>query len=185
MKPNVYVNELTAPYFARRFAIALFELENLQLAYVADRNLQYAIADKYKYEKGRKYRKAQRAAFRADEDAFQQKLIEKRKRAILRDFHKVWGIYTNNPLSGVIIADYLKTKGNLKYLQSKYEDEEINTALSQWHVFVDTIADLSIQRAREGKSFQARLKQEREFLTEPEPKDESDGEPIEKITPKG
>lgn len=161
---SVYIDKLTAPYYARRFATALFELENLQLSYAADRDMQYAIANKYKYEKGNKYKRAQIAAFKADEDVIQIKAIEKKKRAIFRDFHKVWGIYTGNAQVGLIVADYLKTKGDVKFLEEKYEQGQINEALVQWFKFVDTTADLATQRLREEQAFKKRLREDRKFL---------------------
>lgn len=143
------IPKTSAGKFAKRLGDALFELENMQLAYQADRQLQISIVEKYKDEKGKRFINAQKAAVRGDQDALMIRKIEERKRKVVKSLGEVWAVYTGNEKAGEIIAEYLRRHGDLAKLQKKYTNEEISEAIDLWGDYKKMTHDLYAARQLE------------------------------------
>lgn len=144
----------SSAFFVRRMSNALYELDMLAIAFQAEMEECYVIVEQYKNETNKtKFKKAQRAALRADNAAFGIKSINQRRKKILTEFAKVWGLYNQNDQeSGLIVAEYLRTKGDDVHLREVYGSEKVERALMRWWRYVDMTVELSEARYTENRS---------------------------------
>ena len=156
-KPEVSNEYASVACYARRFANSMREIETLIVSYDADRAKYKAIVERYAYDSGKKYEKAQKAAVKFDNASAQLSILMKRRETILRSFHKVWGLYTRNEKAGKIIADYLRYYGDELKLRKKYSGRDVDVALALWWQYCDTTAMLAIQRNKEAIARHKRL----------------------------
>lgn len=95
-------------------ADAIAEADLMSLACLQEREIHLEIVRVYKDEKGNKYKKAQKAAIRADELTDSANRFQQAKLALWEKLARFWGRYSGNKEKGVIIADWLCSSMKIK-----------------------------------------------------------------------
>ena len=170
------IDQSSAPYFVGRFTSSLRELEMLQIAAQADRERQFAIVEQFKDEKGKRFRKAQMAALKGDEDVKLIQEIERRKKLLYKEFEKVWAMFTGTETGAKIVVGYLKSKGNIHSLKSTYRPEDVEMAVADWLGYVRSMCELNLQRYRENRNNRKELAKIHWWLASEDLEEFDDGE---------
>lgn len=147
---NRILDQASSTYFATRFYRALFELDMLEEACIAEMDVCYVTVEMYKDEKGQKFHRAQRAALKNDKLMTMRAEIQRRRDVLLENFIKVWTVYCGGErLYGRIIADYIATQGNIAKMEEKFDAKEIKKALKTWGTYVTAMEEIAAEREEE------------------------------------